>query len=404
MPRFLPPARCRPWRTIAAATVVALPGWAPVAVGGTEAGVAEPARQQQADPQAVPEGSPEDLLKLMRALLGRATEGATREARAADRRRVLEAVVEAAERVERAEPDDRQRTAAWQYRLAALQALESEGAAEPGRLRAAIALARSDPRPSVVRLGIQTEIGPQTTRWQRLSPAERTAFVEDLLAGLEASADVVPQAAASVRLAAALLERRDEAAASGMVARAVEVFAASEHAAIRAAGEELQGLARRLSLHGTVLELQGADLDGVPLDWRAYRGKVVLVDFWAVWCDPCREEIPELLQRYREYRAKGFEVVGISLDARRSDAQRFVADQRIPWKTLFPGEGEPKGWESRLVQYYGISGLPTAFLLDQQGVVVHANARGRVLQQQLQRLLGPPQDRGETPRSPPSPP
>ena len=83
------------------------------------------------------------------------------------------------------------------------------------------------------------------------------------------------------------------------------------------------------------LELSGKFLDGNELDWASYRGKVVLVDYWATWCGPCRAEVPNVLENYLKYHDKGFDVIGISLDDKRSDAEDYVKQTNIPWPSLF---------------------------------------------------------------------
>jgi hypothetical protein len=93
---------------------------------------------------------------------------------------------------------------------------------------------------------------------------------------------------------------------------------------------------------------------------------------------------------YNKYHEKGFDVVAISLDETPEDAQSYVDDNGIKWATLFPANEEERSWSHPLVKYYGVSGIPTAILVDQEGKVVHMNARDRALREELQRLLGEP--------------
>jgi thiol-disulfide isomerase/thioredoxin len=85
-------------------------------------------------------------------------------------------------------------------------------------------------------------------------------------------------------------------------------------------------------------------LDGSQLDWKSYRGKVVLVDFWATWCGPCRAEVPNVMKMYRDYHDKGFEVLGISLDDRREQAESYIKQEEIPWPTMFSDKSSERGW------------------------------------------------------------
>ena len=150
-------------------------------------------------------------------------------------------------------------------------------------------------------------------------------------------------------------------------------------------GQLMEGSARRLNLLGNSMQVDGTTLQGQPFNWAAYRGKTVLVDFWASWCGPCRAEMPEIKAHYQAYRNRGFEVVAISLDEDRAKLDEFLAATQIPWVTLF----EPDGKTNPTATRYGITSLPTSVLIDKSGRVVSLNARGEELTKLLNQLLGP---------------
>ncbi len=105
-------------------------------------------------------------------------------------------------------------------------------------------------------------------------------------------------------------------------------------------------------------------LSGNNISLSQFRGKVVLLDFWATWCDACREEIPDLIRLYQDKHSKGLVVLGVSVDALgQSVVQPFVKDAQIPYPVAIAGDHVPAG--------YDISGLPTAFLIDKNGIVRH---------------------------------
>lgn len=97
-----------------------------------------------------------------------------------------------------------------------------------------------------------------------------------------------------------------------------------------------------------------------------------------------------MLESYRKYKDKGFEVLGISLDADRDEVQRVMREANIPWRTLFNGDSTAGESSHPMAEKYGVTGIPRAILVDQQGNVVHMNARGPLLDQQLRKLLGEP--------------
>lgn len=109
-------------------------------------------------------------------------------------------------------------------------------------------------------------------------------------------------------------------------------------------------------------ELRLADLSGQAASLSQYRGKVVLVDFWATWCEACREELPDLKRLHGNLHPKGFELLGASLDEDgRKALLPFVAENSIPWRVLLGDENA--------VRAYNVYGLPAKFLIDRDGIV-----------------------------------
>jgi thiol-disulfide isomerase/thioredoxin len=190
----------------------------------------------------------------------------------------------------------------------------------------------------------------------------------------------------------ALSDTPDSVMAKQALAELLPYFSKSGNPAIQDRLPLLEGINRRLNLPGNQMELSGKFLDGTELDWNAYRGKVVLVDYWATWCGPCRAEVPNVLANYLKYHDKGFDVIGISLDEKRSDAEDYVKQTNIPWPSLFHESTGESGWQNPMAVRYGITGIPTAILIDQEGKVVSMQARGPQLGKLLEQLLGKPSD------------
>ena len=134
---------------------------------------------------------------------------------------------------------------------------------------------------------------------------------------------------------------------------------------------------------GGTMELAGEDLAGNMVDLADLRGKVVLVDFWATWCGPCKQELPNVKDAYTKWHGKGFEIVAVSLDKKVDTLKSFIEKNEMPWPQLCDG----KGWESELARQFGISSIPATYLIDQEGKIVAEDLRGDDLEEQLAELL-----------------
>ena len=125
------------------------------------------------------------------------------------------------------------------------------------------------------------------------------------------------------------------------------------------------------------------DLQGKPLSIANYKGKAVLIDFWATWCGPCVGELPNVLKTYQAHHGEGFDIIGISLDRDRSALTSFIKKHEMPWAQYFDG----KGWDNKLAGQYGIQSIPATFLLDGEGKIVAKDLRGEALEEAVAKLV-----------------
>lgn len=129
-----------------------------------------------------------------------------------------------------------------------------------------------------------------------------------------------------------------------------------------------------------------ADLNGKPLSLSQFKGKVVLVDFWATWCPPCVAEMPRIIATYQKYHDKGFEVIGISLDRDKAELLKYIEKNKIAWPQHFDS-GKAPG--ESLAEKYGAEAIPTTFLIGADGKIIAATTgpMGDALEEHLAKLL-----------------
>ena len=135
--------------------------------------------------------------------------------------------------------------------------------------------------------------------------------------------------------------------------------------------ENAAGLLRKLDRLGQPLKLQFTSLLGDDVDLQKLHGKVVLLDFWATWCGPCRAALPDVLDTYHKYHPKGFEIIGISLDQQKEALQAFVAEQKMTWPQYFDG----RGWGNKFAREFDVMSIPEMWLIDKKGHLRELMAR-----------------------------
>lgn len=140
---------------------------------------------------------------------------------------------------------------------------------------------------------------------------------------------------------------------------------------------------RGVMVGGQAPEITLTDTSGNTVPLSSLRGKYVLIDFWASWCGPCRQENPNVVRMYNKFKDKGFTIYSVSLDQAKENWLRAIRNDHLTWTHV----SDLKFWQSAAAQLYGVNAIPATFLLDKDGKIIAKNLRGPELEQKLDEIL-----------------
>ncbi|MCF0234850.1 MAG: TlpA family protein disulfide reductase [Thermoguttaceae bacterium] len=225
---------------------------------------------------------------------------------------------------------------------------------------------------------------------QTLAEEERDAAFASLISDSISFALAYPEAGESaLRYALAVRNASPELGEEALDVL-LETFEAANNPALTDPIQKFLGRRRFSKLVGGELTLEGfLQKDGEfteKFDWKEYEGKLVLVEFWATWCGPCRKEFPKLKETYAKYHERGLEIIGYSIDQDVAKLKEFIVENELPWRIMSQTASVAAGYKN-LYDYYAINGVPELILVGRDGKVVQTDARGDKLTATLEEIF-----------------
>ncbi|RMG31990.1 MAG: TlpA family protein disulfide reductase [Bacteroidetes bacterium] len=213
-----------------------------------------------------------------------------------------------------------------------------------------------------------------------LSSQSQLQYIQDILAQIPAGSKAHKMALLG---ATAGLKGNNDDAYVQLAQAFIDQYGGEQGTVAAQLHQDVQSLRAQL-VGGQAPEIHLPTPEGDSLRLSDLRGKVVLIDFWASWCGPCRRENPHVVRLYNKYKDKGFEILGVSLDRNKQSWVKAIEKDGLSWKHV----SDLKYWQSEAARTYGVNAIPHTVLVDAEGKIIGKKLRGQALENKLAEIFG----------------